>query len=145
MKHLLSALLWGFMGIGISAHAQEKEFIPINIPVYVCINEDVYSRDSLIVRNCKPHEVHKLLKAMQKAKDNSKRYFKWREVVESVQKTDLLPAIVSYKCDQCNRNAVMLYFCSPQWTWEKLCGRAGNLIICPHCMRQLWFHETVIS
>lgn len=36
-------------------------------------------------------------------------------------------------CKHCGRRIVSLYYCSPAWTWEQLCGRAGILYICPYC------------
>lgn len=40
------------------------------------------------------------------------------------------------KCPLCGKPSEELkwfYFKSPQWTWEKLMGRAGPMSICPDC------------
>lgn len=36
-------------------------------------------------------------------------------------------------CKHCGKRIVSLYYKSPAWTWEHLCGRAGLLYICPYC------------
>lgn len=36
-------------------------------------------------------------------------------------------------CQHCGKRIVSLYYESPAWTWEELCGRAGLLYICPYC------------
>lgn len=36
-------------------------------------------------------------------------------------------------CKHCGKRIVSLYYESPAWTWEQLCGRAGFLYICPYC------------
>lgn len=36
-------------------------------------------------------------------------------------------------CKHCGKRIVSLYYKSPAWTWEQLCGRAGLLYICPYC------------
>lgn len=36
-------------------------------------------------------------------------------------------------CKHCGKRMVSLYYESPAWTWEHLCGRAGLLYICPYC------------
>lgn len=36
-------------------------------------------------------------------------------------------------CKHCGKRIVSLYYKSPEWTWEEMCGRAGFLYICPYC------------
>ncbi len=48
-------------------------------------------------------------------------------------------------CPDCGEKLVSLYFKSPAWTWEQLCGRAGFMKICPHCPRQIEFSMTVMN
>lgn len=36
-------------------------------------------------------------------------------------------------CENCWNKLISIYFCSPAWTWEWLCGRAWDMLICPHC------------
>lgn len=45
-------------------------------------------------------------------------------------------------CPICHTPADRLawfYFKSPEWTWELLCGRAGWLVVCDRCRRQVNF------
>ena len=47
-------------------------------------------------------------------------------------------------CKTCNTERVQLYFRSPDWTWKKLCGEAGHMIICPVCETQ-YFNLEIIN
>lgn len=45
-------------------------------------------------------------------------------------------------CHGCGRSAgelEWLYFRSPEWTWTRMCGRAGWMGICPQCRFQIHF------
>jgi hypothetical protein len=46
-------------------------------------------------------------------------------------------------CPGCGRPPEALtwiYFASPGWTWEQLCGRAGWLLVCKPCHLQVEFY-----
>ncbi|MDR0824953.1 MAG: hypothetical protein LBN74_07640 [Prevotella sp.] len=45
----------------------------------------------------------------------------------------------------CNSKMFWMLFRSPQETWRGLCGREGYLLICPHCIRQVYFRLTIMS
>jgi hypothetical protein len=48
----------------------------------------------------------------------------------------------AHPCPFCGRQADQLtwiYFVSPEWTWQKLCGRAGWLTVCDTCHAQINF------
>ena len=47
--------------------------------------------------------------------------------------------VTEMRCDKCGKRIVIIPFRSPEWTWERLCGREGELYICPSCMRQVRF------
>ena len=52
------------------------------------------------------------------------------------------------KCPQCSRSGDQLarfYFSSPAWTWENLCGRAGWMVVCDRCHRQVEFAFDVMN
>lgn len=56
----------------------------------------------------------------------------------SITQKDVQEGAIYYittKCPTCGVSLVRMWFCSPDWTWEHLCGRAGDLIICPKCGR----------
>ena len=45
-------------------------------------------------------------------------------------------------CPECGGKVVSFYFCSPQWTWDGLLGRAGDMKICVDCGKQFDFGFT---
>ncbi len=52
------------------------------------------------------------------------------------------------ECPNCGKTAKELewvYFRSPKWTWENLCGREGWLAICDDCDRQVDFICTILN
>jgi len=51
-------------------------------------------------------------------------------------------------CPACHRPASELswfYFNSPRRTWQQLCGRAGWMVVCDHCHRQVAFFTEVMN
>lgn len=48
-------------------------------------------------------------------------------------------------CPRCQRPLTWVYFSSPPWTWENLCGRAGWLGLCDACHLQVQFDLTVLN
>ena len=48
-------------------------------------------------------------------------------------------------CPNCQQPLTWIWFSSPGWTWEKLCGRAGWLAICDHCRLQVKFDLVVMN
>ena len=36
-------------------------------------------------------------------------------------------------CGKPSEELKWIWFESPEWTWQKLCGRAGDMSICPDC------------
>lgn len=66
--------------------------------------------------------------------------FPWEDVGKCLNK----PFIMSGKkrCPKCGRSSYRLcwiYFTSPSYTWENLCGRSGPLSLCPKCKKQVEF------
>ena len=49
------------------------------------------------------------------------------------------------KCSTCSNMPFWLYFVSPLYTWKELSGRAGKLLICPHCVKQLEFEIELMN
>lgn len=43
------------------------------------------------------------------------------------------------KCSCSGDRLAWFYFCSPAWTWEHLCGRAGWMAVCDSCHQQVEF------
>ena len=51
-------------------------------------------------------------------------------------------------CPQCGKPGAALtwiYFESPEWTWQHLCGRAGWLTVCDDCRVQVQFFLEFIN
>ena len=49
------------------------------------------------------------------------------------------------RCYRCLHNTILIYYISPEITWKSLAGRAGYMLICPHCLAQHEFHCTILS
>jgi len=51
------------------------------------------------------------------------------------------------KCPRCGSGdqITWLYFRSPAWTWQSLCGRAGWMAVCDGCRHQVTFSCTVMN
>ena len=48
-------------------------------------------------------------------------------------------------CPTCQQPAEWIWFDSPPWTWQKLCGRAGWLALCDSCHLQIAFHMVLMN
>ena len=137
MRHLILSI---FLIIPcINSYSQNIVTLPPNTPAYLVLNNKTTTMDSLMVREYRDKETKHLIKRMNGAGDKDKDIFPWEDVSVSVKSQKKNPIIIDHKCDKCGDNTVVVYFVSPAWTWEKLCGRAGYLIICPHCVRQIEF------
>ena len=53
--------------------------------------------------------------------------------------------LLENKCPCCGDNLFLVYHFSPSWTWKKLCGRAGFLVFCPKCKKDLMFLLTKMN
>ncbi len=67
------------------------------------------------------------------------QFFPWEDVALSLLKHPEDINFNSGLCERCNDTIIALKFVSPRWTWTKLCGRAGDMRICPGCRTQLTF------
>lgn len=71
--------------------------------------------------------------------------FPWSDIALSLLK---YPEHVEFdydKCPDCGGERVKLFFRSPEWTWAMMCGRGGDLIICPNCKRQASFSVWIMN
>jgi len=74
--------------------------------------------------------------------------FPWEDVGENLityAEQGYRLRVIKDRCPICHRHLHEVYFCSPEWTWEDLCGREGFLIYCPHCRVQWRFHGTKLN
>ena len=143
MRSLILSVLIIFLCV--NSYSQNTMKLPKDTPAYLVLNRKAASIDTLMVRECSAKEIASLIKQMNKAGEENKRIFPWKDVVASIKEQEFTPIIIDHKCDKCKNNTVVVYFVSPQWTWEKLCGRAGYLVICPHCIHQIDFSCTVMN
>lgn len=79
-------------------------------------------------------------------KDNQSNYedMPWEDIAKSML---TMPDSVIFNydtCTKCDSVRTQLYFQSPEWTWQNLCGRAGHMVICPICKTQD-FHLEIMN
>lgn len=96
----------------------------------------------LIERNHRIEALANQIKDCEKDCEDSEedhQTFPWSDIALSLLK---YPEHVEFdydKCPDCGEERIKLFFRSPDWTWEKMCGSAGEMIICLHCKRQASF------
>lgn len=72
--------------------------------------------------------------------------YPWEDVLSSMYKyPEKVTTVNDERCPKCSGQLIKLYFMSPDWTWSKLCGRAGYMIICPDCIEQIDFNLEVMN
>lgn len=62
--------------------------------------------------------------------------FSWKDVALSILE---LPERITFdydRCPDCGHARIRIYFHSPKWTWAFMCGKAGDMTICPSCKTQ---------
>lgn len=79
------------------------------------------------------------------SKPTNEIYFPWEDVLHSIHEYPEKVHKSETFCPICGNNYVELYFSSPDWTWQQLCGRAGTMKICIGCMRQASFHLEIMN
>lgn len=80
------------------------------------------------------------------ARLNKMILYPWEDVLASMYKyPEKVDTVNDKRCPKCDGQLIRLYFVSPDWTWSKLCGRGGYMIICPDCIEQIDFDLEVMS
>lgn len=100
-----------------------------------------------------PKEEVELIKKELKAKLNTtalpdsarKVFFPWDDVVDSISRYPERVYESSTVCPVCGKKSLKIHFSSPEWTWQKLCGRAGTMHICCHCPSQIAFRLEIMN
>ena len=62
--------------------------------------------------------------------------YPWKHVALSMLR---FPERVTFDydcCPDCGHSRIRIYFHSPKWTWAMMCGKAGEMAICPYCKTQ---------
>lgn len=73
-------------------------------------------------------------------------YYAWRDVVLSMLEYPDSVKFSTNTCEICGKNSLVeIYFHSPLCTWEKLCGTAGKMTLCPDCKRQVNYRVTLMN
>lgn len=73
-------------------------------------------------------------------------FFSYESIYECVTNLDEWGIGVSRKrCSECLKKTILIYYISPERTWKSLAGRAGYMLICPHCLTQHSFYCTILS
>lgn len=67
-----------------------------------------------------------------------------RKYVAACLKRYPRPILLTDQCE-CGCNVIAIHFCSPSWTWEKMCGRKGVIIICPKCLSVIDYRITEMN
>ena len=65
--------------------------------------------------------------------------YPWRDVFDSMIEHHNSVQTSEDKCPLCGKQLTRIWFDSPKWTWDNLMGRAGTMLICPHCAKQIKF------
>lgn len=66
-------------------------------------------------------------------------FYPWPDVLASMYTMPENVKITETVCPNCGEKLIELYFSSPSWTWRALCGRGGQMTICPNCPKQVDF------
>ncbi len=64
------------------------------------------------------------------------KQFSWKDVALSMLR---FPERITFdydRCPDCGHSRIRIYFHSPKWTWAMMCGKAGEMAICPSCKTQ---------
>ena len=72
--------------------------------------------------------------------------FPWKDVGNCLNRPTFQGG--TKRCPKCGRPAyrlVWIFFTSPPKTWEELCGRCGQLSLCPKCKKQVEFLCSVMN
>ena len=90
-------------------------------------------------------EIMQKLSSTTLPESGKKIYFPWDDVLNSMVKYHERVSCSNDVCPECGRNCLRIYFSSPDWTWQQLCGRAGTMVICNHCPKQIDFRLEIMN
>ena len=78
-------------------------------------------------------------------KSNFELDYPWRDVLASMYAYPDSVVLSDRKCHCCGSKIVRLHFVSCRSSWQHLCGRAGSMVICPSCVKQIAVRITVLN
>ena len=104
--------------------------------------KDVYKMvPRVLLERSSMHPVNKeqllsIIGRLKESKTQSDIIYPWEDVLASMIEYPEKVYRSSVLCPNCGEKILKIYFHSPAWTWENLCGRAGDMYICPRCCAQ---------
>lgn len=87
----------------------------------------------------------KLIEKLSDPTAQGKEIYPWEDVLESMKARPEKVFLSDNSCPDCGEKLIQVYFRSPDWTWKDLCGRAGDMLICPKCHAQQDFRLTIMN
>ncbi len=90
-------------------------------------------------------QVNALVEELRSHAAQDKQIFPWEDVFASMKKYPEKVCLSSRTCPDCGERFIQLYFSSPDWTWQQLCGRAGDMLVCPKCHAQKDFILKILN
>lgn len=90
-------------------------------------------------------EIRGIIADVKEKGNDSRVFFPWDDVFASMLEKPEKVRVTDKVCPDCGANLVELYFSSPAWTWQSLCGRAGVMTICPGCPDQKDFQLHIMN
>ena len=71
--------------------------------------------------------------------------YPWLDVLASMYAYPDSVVFSDRKCPCCGGKVIGLHFVSCRSSWQHLCGRAGSMVICPSCAKQIAVRITVLN
>ena len=90
-------------------------------------------------------QIETLIEELRNSEKPEEVFFPWEDVFASMMKNPEKVCLSSKTCPDCGERLIQLYFSSPDWTWRELCGRAGDMLICPKCHEQKDFFLRIMN
>ena len=90
-------------------------------------------------------QIETLIEELRNSEKPEEVYYPWEDVFASMMKSPEKVSLSSETCPDCGERLIQLYFSSPDWTWRELCGRAGDMLICPKCHEQKEFFLRIMN
>lgn len=83
----------------------------------------------------------RILKEEERKRKEKQEIFPWKDVEACMHevRTPLPNHLTCPICGKKSEDLDWIYFSSPDWTWEKMCGSAGLMSICKDCHCQVEF------
>lgn len=90
-------------------------------------------------------QIEALIEELRRLAPKGEGFYPWEDVFASMMNSPEKVCLSSQTCPECGERLILLYFSSPDWTWQELCGRAGDMLICPQCHKQKDFFLRIMN